>query len=181
MGKKLGLLTLVLCFICSLSFAEDAVAPAEKKDVKIDTETSAKKVQPAKKMQIPEMPSLDPKVWDFLPETVAVVGDRKISKQELTKILAPQIKMLLAMGQKLKPEQYQMLAKNMTDELVKATILEKLATNAGYRVTPELEEEVYKKFTDKFKKQLPEGQEIDFADIIKKQGLSIEDVKKTAS
>ena len=178
MGKKLGLLTLVLCFICSLSFAEDAVAPAEKKDVKIDTETSAKKVQPAKKMQIPEMPSLDPKVWDFLPETVAVVGDRKISKQELTKILAPQIKMLLAMGQKLKPEQYQMLAKNMTDELVKATILEKLATNAGYRVTPELEEEVYKKFTDKFKKQLPEGQEIDFADIIKKQGLSIEDVKK---
>ena len=31
MGKKLGLLTLVFCFICSLSFAaDDATAPVEK-------------------------------------------------------------------------------------------------------------------------------------------------------
>ena len=138
MRRKLGLLTLVLCFICSLSFAEDTVATTEKNDGK----TSTEKTQPAK-MQIPEMPPLDPKVWEFLPETVAVVGDRKISKQELTKILGPQVKMLIAMGQKLKPEQYQMLAKNMTDELVKATILEKLAADAGYKVTPKLEEEVY--------------------------------------
>jgi len=165
MGKKLGLLTLALCFICSLTFADDAAAPAEKK------------VQPAE-MQMPEMPVIDPAVWDFLPETVAVVGDKKISKEELIKTLGPQVRMLLSMGQKIKTEQYQMLAKKMTEELVKATILEKLADDAGYKVTPKLEEEVYNKFTEKFKKQLPEGQDLNFADIIEKQGLKVEDVKK---
>jgi peptidyl-prolyl cis-trans isomerase C len=177
MGKKLRLITLALCFICSLAFAEDAAAPAEEKDAKTKVEAGTNETQPAK-MQMPEMPPLDPKVWDFLPETVAVVGDREISKQELIKILGPQVKMLLAMGQKLQPQQYQLLAKNMTDELVKATMLEKLAADAGYKVTPEKEEEIYKKFTEKFKKQLPEGQDINFADIIKKQGLNLEDVKK---
>ena len=81
MGKKLGLLSLALCFICSLAFAEDT-APVEKKDAKANKTASAQKAQPVK-MQMPEMPTLDPKVWDFLPETVAVVGDIKISKEEL--------------------------------------------------------------------------------------------------
>ena len=85
--------------------------------------------------------------------------------------------MLISMGQKLQPQQYQMLAQKMTDELVKATILEDLAENAGYKVTPELENEVYEKFTERFKKQLPEGQDVNFEDIIKKQGLNLEDVK----
>ncbi len=165
MRKKLGLLTLVLCFICSLSFADDAVAPAEKKDA-------------GAQVKIPEMPTLDPAVWNFLPETVAVVGDKKISKEELIKTLGPQVKMLISMGQKLQPQQYQVLAKNMTDELVKATILEKLAVDAGFKVTPKLEKEVYKKFTTRFQKQLPKGQEINFEDIIKKQGLNLADVKK---
>ena len=46
--------------------------PVEKKDT-----ASAIKTQPVK-----PQPTIDPKVWDFLPETVAVIGDRKISKQE---------------------------------------------------------------------------------------------------
>ena len=179
MEKKFGLLVLVLFVICSLSFAEEPTAPVDKKDVQTTTkkEADVKEAQPVK-MQMPEMPKLDPTVWNFLPETVAVVGDQKISKEELIKTLGPQVKMLLAMGQKLDTRQYQMLAKNMTDELVKAAILEKLAVDAGYKVTPKLVEEVYKKFTEKFKKQLPEGQDVNFADIIKKQGLNLEDVKE---
>ena len=169
MEKKVGLLTLVLCTICLVSFAQDKSESVEGK--------SAETPKPVE-MQLPKMPTLDPKVWDFLPATVAVIGDKKISKQELVKALEPQVKMLLAMGQKLKPEQYQLLAKNMADELVKAEVLETLAANAGYKVTSELEEEVYKKFTAKFQEHLPKDQKIDFPDIIEKQGLKVEDVKK---
>ena len=180
MEKKLGVLALALCLICSLSFAQDT--GTAQKSAKAKPTACAKKVTPPEKatpkVKMPEMPKIDPKVWDFLPETVAVVGQKKISKKELVKTLAPQVKMLLAMGQKLKPEQYQQLAKNMTDELIKATVLEKLAADAEYKVTPQLEESVYKKFTERFEKQLPKGQKISFADIIKKQGLKVSDVKK---
>ncbi len=169
MGKRLGLLTLAMCIICTLAFADENAAQTDQQQP-----AATKKVAPP---QI-KMPTIDPKAWDFLPETVAVVGDQKISKEELIKTLEPQVKMLLSMGQQLAPEQYKMLAKNMADELVKATILEQLASDAGYKVTPEMENEVYKKFTERFKKQLPEGQDVDFAEIIKKQGLDIAEVKK---
>ena len=175
MGKRLGVLTLVFSLICSLSFAQDNTAATAKTDAK--AKPAAVKAAPAQ-MQMPKMPKIDPKVWDFLPAIVATVGDKKISKAKLVKTLEPQVKMLLAMGQKLTPQQYQMLAKNMTDELIKATILEKLAADAGYKVTPKIEEEVYKKFAERFQKQLPKGQKLNFADIIKKQGLDINDVKK---
>jgi len=169
MKKILGLISAVL-LTSSVSFAVDSA-----KDT--NNQNDIKQVDPSQ-MVMPKTPEIDPKVWDFIPETVAVVGNTKIQKQELVRALTPQVKMILSMGQKLNSEQYNLLAFNMTNEIVKNTILQKLASEAGYKVTPDMEDEVYNKFQKRFQEQLPKGQTIDFAEVIKKQGLNIADVKK---
>jgi len=139
--------------------------------------TNTKKEAPAE-MQMPKMPEIDQKVWDFIPAIVAEVGNQKITKDQLVRALNPQARMMVMMGQKLDSKNAEELAKNMTDELVKATILENMAVNAGYKVTPAMEDEVFNKFLDNIKKQMPPGQKFDFEDIIKKQGLTVAEVKK---
>lgn len=128
--------------------------------------------------QMPKMPEIDQKIWDFIPAVVAEVGNQKITKDQLVRALNPQARMMVMMGQKLDNKKAEELAKNMTDELVKATILENMAVNAGYKVTPAMEDEVFNKFLDNIKKQMPAGQKFDFEDIIKKQGLTVAEVKK---
>ncbi len=128
--------------------------------------------------QMPKMPEIDQKIWDFIPAVVAEVGNQKITKDQLVRALNPQARMTVMMGQKLDNKKAEELAKNMTDELVKATILENMAVNAGYKVTPAMEDEVFNKFLDNIKKQMPAGQKFDFEDIIKKQGLTVAEVKK---
>jgi peptidyl-prolyl cis-trans isomerase C len=168
--KKISLLTTAICFAGITCFA--AETPATPK-----TDDNAAAVKQAAPV-MPKMPEVDPKVWDFVPEVVATIGDKNITKEQLVKTLTPQVRMLMAMGRKLTDQQYQEMAKAMTDELVKATALEDLASAAGYKVTPGMEEATFEKFTKKFEEQLPKDQKISFADIIKKQGLDINDVKK---
>jgi peptidyl-prolyl cis-trans isomerase C len=168
--KKTSLLTIAICFTGIACFAAETPATPT-----ADENASAvKSAQPV----MPKMPEVDPKVWDFVPEVVATVGDKTITKEQLVKTLTPQVRMLMAMGRKLTDQQYQEMAKAMTDELVKATALEDLASAAGYKVTPELEQQTFEKFTKKFEEQLPKDQKISFADIIKKQGLDVNDVRK---
>ncbi|MCP4180092.1 MAG: hypothetical protein GY756_20200 [bacterium] len=169
MQKKLTALVSILCFMVSMCiFAQDNAKPA----------TNVNPSQKTTEIKMPKVPKIDNKVWDFLPETVATIGKKKISKKELIRALNPQVRMQIMMGQKIEPDQYKLLAKNMTEELVKANILEELASNAGFKVTPELEKQVYTKFLANIKKQMPKGKTFDFEKVIKQQGLTVEQVKK---
>ena len=170
MKKKMSILTIVLCFIGTVCFAKNEEATP----TKAEKPTTMSSAVPA----MPKLPDLDPKIWDFIPEVVAQMGDQQITKEQLVKTLTPQVRMMLAMGKKFTDQQYQEMAKNMTDELIKVTALEDLASAAGYKVTPELEAQVYEKFCERFKKQLPAGENVTFDDVIKKQGLEVNDVKK---
>lgn len=170
MQKKLVVAASSLCVMASLCFAQDVKPSADAKVAK----TNAKSV----KNEMPKMPELDPKIWDFLPDVVATVGETKIKKVDLVRVLNPQAKMMIMMGQKLSGDDYKNLAKGLTQELIKATIVENLAANAGYKVTPELEDQVYNKFIDGMKKQMPDSKDFNFENMIKQQGLTVADVKK---
>jgi parvulin-like peptidyl-prolyl isomerase len=170
MKKKIGLLTMAVCFTGVVCFAGEKIADVQN----ADNTQAVNKATPV----MPKMPEVDPQIWDFIPNVVATVGEKQITKKELVKTLTPQVKMLLAMGRELTDQQYQEMAKVMTDELIKATVLEDLAAADGYKVTPELEQQTYENFSKKFEEQVPKGQKITFADIIKKQGLDVNDVKK---
>lgn len=174
MNKKFTMLASLSCFVFAVSAfagADTGKAP----DANAQALTAS-----AGQVEMPKMPELDPKIWNFIPDVVATIGSTQIKKDELVKILNPQVKMMMMMGQKPDDKQYQELAKTMTSELVKAKILETMAADAGFKVTPELEADVYNKFIDNMKKQMPPGADKDFnfEDIVKQQGFTLEDVKK---
>ena len=169
MQKKLVVMASSFCVMASLCFAQDVKPTADTKVAKTDA-------KPAK-IEMPKMPELDPKAWDFLPEVVATVGDTKLTKSDLVRVLNPQAKMMLMMGQKLSADDYKNLAKGLTQELIKATIVKDFAANAGYKITPELKDQVYNKFIEGMKKQMPDSKNFNFEDMIKQQGLTVADVK----
>lgn len=177
MNKKFTMLASLSCFV----FAVSAFAGA---DTGKATDAGTQSVAASSgQVEMPKMPELDPKIWNFIPDVVATIGSTQIKKDELVKILNPQVKMMMMMGQKPDDKQYQELAKTMTSELVKAKILETMAADAGFKVTPELEADVYNKFIDNMKKQMPPGADKDFnfENIVKQQGFTLEDVKKQMS
>lgn len=174
MNKKFTMLASLSCFVFGVSaFAGADTGKVQDADSQAVTASSAQ-------VEMPKMPEVDPNIWNFIPDVVATVGKTQITKADLVKILNPQVKMMLMMGQTPDDKQYQELAKTMTTELVKAKILESMASEAGFKVTPELENEVYNKFIDNMKKQMPPGadQDFNFEDIVKQQGFTLEDVKK---
>jgi len=170
MQKKLIVTASSFCVAVSLCLAQDVKPAADTKAAKTDAKPT--------KIEMPKMPEVDPKAWDFLPEIVATVGGTKLTKADLVKVLNPQAKMMLMMGQKLSADDYKNLAKGLVQELIKATIVKDIAANAGYKVTPELEDQVYNKFIDSMKKQMPDSKNFNFEDMIKQQGLTVADVKK---
>ena len=171
MKRRISLLTTAVCFAGVVCFAAETPATPQTAD---NANAAVQQAAPV----MPEMPEIDPKIWDFIPDVVATVGDKTITKDQLVKTLTPQVRMLMSMGRKLTDQQYQEMAVTMADQLVSATVLEGLASEAGYKVTPELEKTTYEKFTKKFEEQIPKGQNMTFADIIEKQGLNVNDVKK---
>ncbi|OGV17995.1 MAG: hypothetical protein A2X47_07800 [Lentisphaerae bacterium GWF2_38_69] len=176
MNKRIKQLASLSCFVFAVSAFADTPSTATAAPANVQNQ-----VQPAgEQMEMPKTPEVDPKTWDFIPEVVATIGDSKITKDELVRILNPQVKMMLMMGQKPEEKQYKDLAANMAGELVKARILESMAAEAGYKVTPELENEVYNKFIENMKKQMPPGSDKDFnfEDIVKQQGFTLAEVKK---
>ena len=74
MQKKLALMVFSLCVMVSLCFAQDVKPAADAKPAKIE---------------MSKIPELDPKTWDFLPDVVATVGNSKITKADLVKVLNP--------------------------------------------------------------------------------------------
>ena len=171
---KNNILTVII--FCGFAFSAIAGADTGKApDANAQSVTTS-----AGQVEMPKMPELDPKIWNFIPDVVATVGTTQIKKDELVKILNPQVKMMLMKADKPDSKQLQELANTMATDLVKAKILVSLATEAGFKVTPELEADVYGKFIDNRKKQMPPGSDKDFnfEDIVKQQGFTLEDVKK---
>ncbi len=175
MQKKLVVMASSFCVMASLCLAQDVKPAADAKVAKTDVKAADAKQA---KIEMPKMPELDPKTWDFLPDVVATVGDKKITKSDLVRVLNPQAKMMMMMGQKFVADDYKNLAKGLTQELVKAAIVENLAAKEGYKSTPELENQVYDKFVEGMKKQMPDSKNFNFEDMIKQQGLTVADVKK---
>ena len=174
MKKQLTLLTLVLFFLAGIVLAEENAAPAEANDE--TAQTAEITAAPAEQQMpaMPQLPEIDPTVWDFIPETVATLGDTKITKQELIDAVKPRAQMMMMYGQQMSPDQYQMLAANAVDFLVYVNILEKMAAEAGYKATPELEKEVY----DKLMTQIPEEQKKMLPELMKQQGVTEEQFKE---
>lgn len=172
MQKKLIVMASSFCVMASLCLAQDVKPATDAKAAKTDAKSA--------KIEMPKMPELDPKTWDFLPDVVATMGDTKITKGTLVRVLNPQAKMMMMMGggQKLSADDLKNLAKGLTQELIKANIVENLAAKEGYKTTPELEDQVYAKFVADMKKQMPDSKNFNFEDMIKQQGLTIADVKK---
>ena len=111
----------------------------------------------------------------FVPDPVAVVGDQKISRERLVKAVNAQTRDAGRFGQTLTTEQLKLMCKRMTDELIKAIVLQKLATDAGFKPTPELGEQEFQRISAAFEKNVP-GQK--YLDALKQQGLDLAVVKR---
>ena len=118
--------------------------------------------------------NIDPKSWDFLPDPVATVGAKKITKAEFIKIVTPQakmgVKMYKSMNKEMGPEEFKELALDAAKKLVDNALLLGLAEQNGFKPTPELGEELYKKTASEY----PEGA---FEKMLKEQGYDAADVK----
>lgn len=122
------------------------------------------KAKPAAKEAAPAPKTLD-EIFAFLPDPVAVIGDKKITKKEfLTQLGKVPVEYL---GQ-LKPEMLKAQSKQMINALVEAEVLLALAEKAGVKPSKDL---IIAEF-DKKIKALPKDQ----LDLIEKQ-LAIQNKK----
>ncbi len=122
--------------------------------------------------------TVEPTAFDFLPDPVATIGDKKITKAEFVKIIMPQAKMgakmSANMGKKMGPEDYKELATEAVKQLVNSTLLLGLAEKDGFKPTPEMGEEAFKETSAEY----PEGA---FEKMLKEQGWDVKEVKSKMS
>lgn len=107
----------------------------------------------------------------FLPETVATVGETKITKVQLLEEAKPIIYIIKNRKENVPPEMWKRFAKELTDRIVGRNILLQLAAVDGITPTPELGEEGYNLLA----KQVP-SEQIEAA--IKQQGLTVSEFKQ---
>ena len=157
---------------------QDTIATAEEQtqEAAIATESQVTTEMPP---EIPKAPDLDPKLWDFLPDVVAKVGKKDITKEQFVEILEPQLKAASMMGQAINEEQCEALAKNMLPMYIKSEVVKQILEENGYKLTPELEEQAYDQFVETIKKRIPAGTgNIDIKQITDSFGIDIDMVKK---
>ncbi len=109
----------------------------------------------------------------FLPEAVATVGDRTITRDELLKEAKPILRMIqMQQGdQEVPQEQWLELARDVTEGLIEKGILLDLAAAEGLKPSPEKgDAELAKLFTE-----VPEEQ---VKAVIAQQGMSLDDLKE---
>lgn len=122
--------------------------------------------------------ALEKDPWAFIPDPVATVDDRSISRERLVKSLEAQAARVRDTGRgELSAADRKLLAKRMTDELIRATVLEILAAKDGFPPTPALGEEEYKRVSGQFSKNLPPGET--FETFLARQGMTVDEVKKS--
>ncbi|MBO4632268.1 MAG: peptidylprolyl isomerase [Lentisphaeria bacterium] len=130
-------------------------------------------VQPAAKpaAKAPEKPKTLNEVFAFLPDVLATIGDRKITKQDFLKQLGNVPVEYIA---QLQPEMIKAQSKQMVNALVEAEIMLALAEKAGIKSSKET---VLAEF-DKKIKSLPKEQLDMIEKQLKLQNKTLDDVKK---
>lgn len=111
-------------------------------------------------------------VWAFLPEVVATVGDKQITKQDFVKEVSAALQ--APEGQAIPPEYLKKMAPQVAESMVDKVILLQLADQSGLKPSPEL---VAAEFEEMFK-SLPAEQKSMMEDKLKQQGTTFEDYKK---
>ena len=141
-----------------------------------DAKAQPKKAAPAAKAaaapaaKTPAKPKTLNEVFAFLPDVLAVIGNKKITKQDFLKQLGNVPVEYIA---QLQPEMIKAQSKQMIDMLVKAEILLAIAEKAGYKSSKET---VLAEF-DKKIKALPKEQRDMIEKQLKLQGKTLDDVK----
>lgn len=168
MKKQLAAITAGLSIFATATAlqAEDA-----KKDEAKTTEVKVEAAAPA------EAAKADPKAkWAFLPEVVATIGDKKITKEQFIKDIEPMMAQS-PMGGAMNPEMLKSLAPRIVNEMVNFMVLQQLAAKAGYKPSAEL---VVKEF-DKMLEKAPKEQMEMFKSQLKAQNMTMDDYKKKIS
>lgn len=111
-------------------------------------------------------------IWAFLPEVVASVGDKQISKADFVKEMAGVMQM--AGGQAIPPEYLKQMAPKVAESLVDRIILLEMAEQAGVKPSSEL---VISEFNEMFK-AMPAEQKSKFEDNLKQQGTTVDEYIK---
>ena len=129
--------------------------------------------QPAAKPAAPTQakPKTLNEAFAFLPDVLAVIGNKKITKQDFLKQLGNVPPEYIA---QLQPEMLKAQSKQMIDMLVKAEVLLSVAEKAGYKSSKEA---VLAEF-DKKLKAMPKDQLDMIEKQLKLQGKTLDDVKK---
>ncbi len=95
-----------------------------------------------------------PTDWSFLPQTIAEIDGKKISRQVLIDFFNEQLK-ITSSPMQLTPQQVKTVAPQLITELLTQKLLTPLAATAGFKPTPELVENVLKA---EYKKMSPAEQ-----------------------
>ena len=138
-------------------------------DAKAEPKKPAAEAKPAPKT--PAKPKTLNDAFAFLPDVLAVIGNKKITKQDFLKQLGNVPPEYIA---QLQPEMIKAQSKQMIDMLVKAEVLLAVAEKAGYKSSKET---VLAEF-DKKLKSMPKEQLDMIEKQLKLQGKTLDDVKK---
>jgi peptidyl-prolyl cis-trans isomerase C len=120
--------------------------------------------------QVSAKPQTD--VWAFLPEVVATVGDKKITKKDFMKEVA--VVLRATGGKSIPPEYLKQMVPKMVASMVDKVILLGLADQAGVKPSSEL---VITEF-DNMYNSLPAEQKSMMENKLKQQGVTFEEYKK---
>ena len=160
---------LTLAAVCLVGPVSAADAKAQPKKAAPAAKAQPKKAAPTAK------PAAKPKtmneIFAFLPNVLATVGNKKITKQDFLNQLGNVPVEYIA---QFKPEMLKMQSKQMINTLVEFEIMLALAEKAGVKVTKET---ILAEF-DKKLKSMPKEQQDMIEKQLKLQGKTIADVKK---
>jgi len=159
---------LTLAAACLVGPVSAADAKAQPKKAAPAAKAQPKKDAPAAK---PAKPKTLNEVFAFLPDVLATVGNKKITKQDFLKQLGNVPVEYIAQFQ---PEMLKMQTKQMINALVETEILQILAEKAGIKASKEM---ILAEF-DKKLKSMPKEQQDMIEKQLKLQGKTIEDIKK---
>jgi len=173
MKKKLAAFTAGLSIFATVTalHAEDAAKQETVKDATVPAEIKVEAAAPAAQV--------DPKAkWDFLPEVIATIGDKTITKEQFVKdIEASMAQSPMGMGGAVNPEMLKSMAPKIVNEMVNFMVLKELAAKAGYKPSAELVEKEF----DKMLAKAPKEQIEMFKAQLKSQNMTMDDYKKKVS
>ena len=152
-----------------------AAAPAAKAEAKPQTKPAAAPAAKAEaKPQTPAKPKTLNDIFAFLPEVLATIGDKKITKQDFLKQLGNVPVEYIAQFQ---PEMLKAQSKQMISAMVEAEIVLALAEKAGIKPTKELAMEMI----DQQIKTMPAAQKDLLEQQLKLQNKTLKDIKEEAA